>query len=337
VIDAGFIVTASWPIDTERASRMRANKSAALGSSVHLIVRPREDKDGALKTSEVGDWRDVLQVLPKRIHEWMPRLAREGVVGADAIFACLGPALEIYSRYARVEKASGEPVFLREYLENVWSVVAREALNMIFEGADATGFEEDARLTAMWLWTLSTGGNGNGTGENGEEIQASTGYVLEYDTARKIAQGLGAHLEQLTSTVEIKGDVARLLPVSERAEYLFKKEGVRATITKGKKRTDRQPSFEFMEEMKELEERESTGIITFQDTGRTVLDRLHQSMLLFASGRSEALKRFLVEEGVGQDQRFWRLAQALSALYPSTLDEKRWLDGVLARKKGLGF
>ena len=28
---------------------------------------------------------------------------------------------------------------------------------MIFEGADATGLEEDARLTAMWLWTLSTG------------------------------------------------------------------------------------------------------------------------------------------------------------------------------------
>ena len=28
---------------------------------------------------------------------------------------------------------------------------------MIFAGADATGFEEDARLTAMWLWTLSTG------------------------------------------------------------------------------------------------------------------------------------------------------------------------------------
>ena len=26
---------------------------------------------------------------------------------------------------------------------------------MIFTGADATGFEADARLTAMWLWTLS--------------------------------------------------------------------------------------------------------------------------------------------------------------------------------------
>jgi len=44
-----------------------------------------------------------------------------------------------------------------------------------------------------------------------------------------------------------------------------------------------------------------------------------------------------VDEGVGRDQRFWRLAQAFSALYPSGTDEKRWVDGVLARKKGLGF
>ena len=60
-------------------------------------------------------------------------------------------------------------------------------------------------------------------------------------------------------------------------------------------------------------------------------------MLLFGAGRSGALKRLLVDDGTGADARFWRLAQALSALYPSSTDEKRWIDGVLARKKGLGF
>ena len=69
----------------------------------------------------------------------------------------------------------------------------------------------------------------------------------------------------------------------------------------------------------------------------TVLDRVHQAMLLFAKGRSDALKRFLV----GWDQQEARvlevLAQSLSALYPPGTDEKRWVDGVLARKKGLGF
>jgi putative DNA methylase len=71
--------------------------------------------------------------------------------------------------------------------------------------------------------------------------------------------------------------------------------------------------------------------------GDTVLDRIHQAMILFAAGRGDAMKRFLVDDGGGNDERFWRLANALSALYPSGGDEKRWVDGVLARKKGLGF
>jgi adenine-specific DNA methylase len=131
LINAGWAVTASWPIDTESGNRLRAKESAALASSVHLVCRPRKKPDGPVRSDEVGDWRDVLAELPRRIHDWMPRLAGEGVVGADAIFACLGPALEIFSRYSRVEKASGEQVILREFLEHVWAAVAHEALSMI--------------------------------------------------------------------------------------------------------------------------------------------------------------------------------------------------------------
>jgi hypothetical protein len=71
--------------------------------------------------------------------------------------------------------------------------------------------------------------------------------------------------------------------------------------------------------------------------GRTTLDRVHQAMLLFGAGRSDALRRFLVEEGAGRDERYWHLAQALSALYPAGSEEKRWMDGVLVWKKRLGL
>ncbi|MGH9353906.1 MAG: DUF1156 domain-containing protein [Terriglobia bacterium] len=344
VVDAGWTITGSWPIDTEREARMAAQGQARLASSVHLVCRPRENHNGSLRTDIVGDWRDVLAELPRRIHEWMPRLASEGVVGADAIFACLGPALEIFSRYDRVEKASGEQVTLKEYLEYVWAAVAKEALNLIFAAVDATGFEEDGRLTAMWLWTLSARANGNGatagqTDSEEDEEEATkkaktSGYALEYDAARKIAQGLGAHLERLEHLVEIKGQIARLLPVSERARYLFgKDEGSAPTTRRGKPK-----QLALGDILNESEQQElGWGDGATPNGGNTVLDRVHQSMLLFQAGRSEALKRFLVDGGAGQDQRFWRLAQALSALYPAASDEKRWVDGVLARKKGLGF
>ncbi|MFZ5897962.1 MAG: DUF1156 domain-containing protein [Bacillota bacterium] len=343
MVDAGWRVTGSWPIDTEMGTRLRARDSAALASSVHLVCRPRENPDGSLRIDEIGDWRDVLNELPKRIHEWLPRLAKEGIVGADAIFACLGPALEVFSRYSRVEKASGEPVTLREYLEHVWAAVAREALSTIFTGADATGFEEDARLTAMWLWTLSAGrANGNGNpvaeetddeeGDNGKAV--SVGFVLEYDAARKIAQGLGAHLEKLAHVVQVKGETARLLRVTERTRYLFGKDQAQATTAKPKKK---KTQISLFAELEEVEEEADWGVKAAPKPGTTVLDRVHQAMILFASGRAEALKRFLVEEGAGNDARFWRLAQALSALYPPGTDEKRWVDGLLARKKSLGY
>ena len=358
---------------------MRARNSAALASSVHLVCRPRENPDGSVRTDEVGDWRDVLNELPKRMHDWMPRLAAEGVVGADAIFACLGPALEIFSRYSRVEKSDGSVVPLREYLEQVWAAVSKEALSMIFKDVDASGLEPDARLTAIWLWTLRTdpsGTNGNGSPEEeADEDQdaededrqdrpsAGGGYSIESDAARKIAQGLGANLDTLKSVVEVKGKTARLLLVSEREPFLFARPGSPQSVSrptpptgtlqttrrgKSKRPAKGQQSFGVNEEeglsSQPAMQREARADVSPHDANtpeytaaETVLDRIHQSMLLFARGRADALKRFLVDDGIGKDARFWKLAQSLSALYPPGTDEKRWVDGVLARKKGLGL
>lgn len=362
MVDAGWIITASWPIDTEMGTRLRAMNSAALASSIHLVCRPRENPDGSLCTDLIGDWRDVLQELPKRIHEWMPRLAENGVVGADAIFSCLGPALEIFSRYSNVEKPNGDRVSLHEYMEHVWAAISHEALSVVFSDADASGFEEDSRLTAIWLWTLSTSqrkdnldsrvtvalnrdaqGDDDSDSEDDEKPTSKTkssGYLLEYDTARKLAQGLGAHLDKLNAIVEIKGDTARLLPVEDRARYLFGKIEEPVAVKKKAKAKQEQPSlFDLTEDFENGSSSNEPAVRKVGEpmAGATVLDRVHQSMLLFATGRSDAMKRFLVEDGIGYDQRFWKLAQALSALYPPTSDEKRWVDGVLARKKGLGL
>lgn len=351
VVNSGWAITASWPVDTEMGYRLAAQGQSRLASSVHIVCRPRENADGTLSDA-VGEWRDVLGELPNRIHEWMPRLSQEGVVGADAIFACLGPALEIFSRYSRVEKANGEPATLREYLEHVWAAVSTEALSLIFRDADATGLEPDARLTAMWLWTLGGGkdsGNGKPTAadvteeadgddaELGAKPPKVAGYALEFDAARKIAQGLGVHLEKSESIVEIRGETARLVPVAERTGYLFGKDASTGAPASGR-RSKKPKQRKLFEELDEAEAAEAGWTeLKGPPPGSTVLDRLHQSMILFAAGRGELMKRFLVDDGVGRDARFWKLAQSLAALYPQGTDERRWVEGVLARKKGLGL
>jgi putative DNA methylase len=349
LINAGWVVTASWPIDTENASRMNAMGTASLASSVHIVCRPREAVDGAMSRDAVGQWGTVLAALQRRIHEWMPRLASEGVVGADAIFACLGPALEEFSRYSRVERSSGECVPLREYLEQVWSVVSREALSSLFRDADLSGLEPDARLTSMWLWTLKPTSPAEEVTESALDLEdreddseddeerpkekTKPGFMLEFDAARKIAQGLGARLEELAHIVEVKGNKARLFAASERATFLFGK----TEAVSNEKRVAKKRQISLFSDLDEAAKAQGWGEIGAPQPGSTTLDRVHQSMLLFGSGRGEALKRFLVEEGIGRQAQFWKLAQVLSALYPGGSDEKRWVDGVLARKKGLGF
>ena len=177
MIRGGWTITGSWPIATEMATRLRARDSAALATSVHLICRRRPED------APVGDWADVLRELPRRVADWMERLQGEGVRGADLVFACIGPALEIYSRFRAVETAEGRAVGLPEYLEKVWEVVGRAALETVLGTAEAQArngmagaLEEDARLTALFLWTMQTteaAGESAKSGDDDEEAIAA--------------------------------------------------------------------------------------------------------------------------------------------------------------------
>ena len=199
----------------------------------------------------------------------------------------------------------------------------------------------------MWLWTLAGAADDDTSGAKDSDDEENEkpakkgkktgGFSLEYDAARKIAQGLGAHIEDLKHLVELSGETARLLPVAERTSHLFGKAQAEEKL-KGRKPKKKDHQLDLFAELADEKATEETWTEkTVSKVGETTLDRIHQSMILFAANRGEALKRFLVEDGVGQDPKFWRLAQALSALYPSQTDEKRWVDGVLARKKGLGL
>ena len=123
------------------------------------------------------------------------------------MFACIGPALEIFSRYARVETPGGTEKTLAEYLEKVWEVVGRVALEQVLGSPEAQArnggagaLEEDARPTALFLWTVqATDDQTAGSGEDGEEETADEedeedtpgrkkpGFTLIYDVARRFA------------------------------------------------------------------------------------------------------------------------------------------------------
>lgn len=371
MVKGGWVITGSWPIATEMGSRLRARESAALATSVHLVCRPRT-------ADEIGDWANVLRELPNRIGDWMERLSTEGIRGADLVFACIGPAMEVYSRYSKVEDAEGRGIplggdptaaepYKRGFLAYVWETVGRTALGQILGTAEARArngaagaLEEDARLTALFLWTLQAT-NGDAAKTNDEEADEEAeaddeeesggkgakkkGFTLIYDVARRFAQPLGIHLDQWEGRIiETEKGIVRLLPVSERAEQLFGEEGASAVAD----RIEANPTGPiqttlFSEEYGAVPEIKGRGRGRKPKGARaaevsdeklasrreaTTLDRVHAAMLLQAGGRANALRALLkTEQERGPD--FLRLANALSALYPKDCEEKRLLDAML--------
>ena len=346
MIRGGWTITGSWPIATERYSRLRARDSAALATSVHLICRPRPDD------APIGDWADVLRELPIRVGDWIERLQGEGIRGADLVFACVGPALEIFSRYRAVETAEGHEVSLPEYLEKVWEVVGRAALQQVLGTSEAQArnglagaLEEDARLTALFLWTLQSTEvseeNGKKKGEDDEETVArvaSRGFSLPFDVVRRFAQPMGIDLDTWTGRViDQKKGIVRLLPVAERSRDLFGDDGAGAAadwIEIDPKAGLQMTLFPSMDSApRSLNRRRGRkaildGDAELQTLDATTLDRVHAAMLLQASGHANALRALIAaEQDRGPD--FLRLANALSALYPRGSQEKRLLDAML--------
>ncbi len=346
LLDGGWIITASWPIATELGTRPVARDTAALATSVHLICRPRPDD------ARVGDWADVLAEMQRRVRQWMPRLIDEGIRGADAIFACIGPAMESYSRHTHVETPAGRVVPLggdpeatepheRGFLAYVFEAVSREALRQVLGDAQTEGFEEDARLMALFLWTLlDTRTNGKlaapqpadeGETDSDETDEAAraakAGLTMPFDTFIRITRPMGIHYEDwLERIISIEKGVVRLIPVAERDEQLFGERTVAGeTWMPGAEQT-LLPGFDAGQGTQPVRRVISSGGARRLDSF-TMLDRLHRAMLLFAGGQTTRLKQLLEDERQ-RGRRFEQLAFALTPLYGDKTNERRWLEGV---------
>lgn len=358
LIQGGWSITGSWPIATEMGARLLARDTAALATSVHLVCRPRPENAGT------GDWAEVIRALPKRVSDWMERLQGEGVRGADLVFACIGPALEIFSRFEKVETPDGHEATLAKYLEKVWEIVGRSALEQVLgtgeAGKGAAGtVEEDARLTALFLWTLQSTDVDSVRLDDDDEEDADEdddegtstasgkpkGFSLVFDVVRRFAQPLGIDLPKWEGRViETKKGVVRLLPISERAKQLFGEDGAQVVAARLEQPVLAStnplqgmlfPDLEIAPKPRRIGRGRGTlsGVEISDDTlaasrEATTLDRVHAAMLLQAGGRTNALRALLRAEQERSNE-FFRLASSLSALYPTGSEEKRLIDAML--------
>ena len=110
VANAGFQIVGTWPMRTEQPKAMKTTKNS-LASSIVLVCRPREEN------APFVDRRTFVRELAEEMPIALDRLTRVARINpVDLAQAAIGPGMEVYSRYSKVIRVSGEPVTVREAL-----------------------------------------------------------------------------------------------------------------------------------------------------------------------------------------------------------------------------
>lgn len=158
---ARLLVTTSWPMRSEMSNRSTAQISAVLNSSVVLICRPSD-------LEADGFYDDVVPELRERIAERLGTFEGLGLHGADYFVSAVGPAFEVFGRYRRVLRLSGEEVGVDELMVLARQTVAHHAMRSLVGGERLTSLDNETLFYLSWRW-----------GYGVEDLPADEAYMLE--------------------------------------------------------------------------------------------------------------------------------------------------------------
>lgn len=96
LVDAGFTITASWPVNTEAEGSLHIKDKNAAKSTIFLVCRPRPP---VAADAEVTYWEDVEPKVVEVVRKRVAQFQEEGIGGVDLYLSCFGPALQVFSEY----------------------------------------------------------------------------------------------------------------------------------------------------------------------------------------------------------------------------------------------
>lgn len=286
IIRTGFVVDGSWPIQTEQASRMRAISSAALSSSVWLVCRKRDPLKRA------GWDTEVLKEMEINIKQRLRDFWDAGIRGPDFVWAATGPALEAYSQYPAVKKATetGALMTVDEFLRHVRRLVVDFVVGRVLIGGDTS------------------------TGDAGVSLDDVTTYYLLHrnDFGTKDAPA-GACILYAVSC----GLSERLL--ADQYEILFrgKSEAVEDAAEVGgyeaKEVDDESAGSGGQFKLRLWNQRKHRNLGVDPGNGRQVplIDQVHKVMQLWKAGDENRVNDYLDQRGLRRSGVFAQLLQAL--------------------------
>jgi putative DNA methylase len=140
LLNSGFMVTATWPVRTEFASKIGiASGDNMLASSVVLACRKRGTAAAMATRGE------FISALRNEMAPAIKTLQVENIAPVDMAQSAIGPGIGIFSRYSKVIEADGQSMTVRVALSLINEVLAE-----VLSGEESE-FDADTRFAVTWF------------------------------------------------------------------------------------------------------------------------------------------------------------------------------------------
>ena len=219
LMEAGFIITASWPINTEAEGSLHIKDKAAANSTIFLVCRPRGD---GRTDDETVYWEDVEPQVARAVRSRVEAFQEAGIAGVDLYLASFGPALEEFSRHWPLKRGTPrqKPETLRRRRQQVLFEEEWDPYAATPEDALDTARREVQRWRVNQLANLPAN----------VDLDPTTAFfvlawdtfkapVFAYDEALGLSRAVGVNLDRdvVSRLAQKKGSNLRLWDSAERA------------------------------------------------------------------------------------------------------------------------
>ncbi len=295
LMDAGFAITASWPINTEAQGSLHIKEKAAANSTIFLVCRPRSPSTNETDADMVREgsthyygeaipayWEDVEPLVARSVRSRIQGFQEAGITGVDLYLASFGPALEEFSRHWPLKRGTPRPIpaeRLRrrqpELFEEEWDPYAatpEDALDAARREVKRWRLEQLTHLRAD------------------EDLDGITAFIVlawdafkapkfSYDEALRLARAVG---------VDIENDIVGRFAEKKSSDIILWDSSRRA----------------------------AKGTLGPADGSRSMIDAIHHAANMARIRSLTAAKELLTESLVDQDPRFFASLEAVLEVLP---------------------
>ena len=129
------------------------------------------------KREKTGFYKEVRETLRQHLGTRLDSIWSEGIAGGDFFIAAIGSSIEVYGKYEKVIDDEGTPIRGDRLLEDVRRIVTEYAVKQVLHNGIAGEITPMTRFYVLWRWAYGD-------------------FRMEFDDAKKLAQGVGIILKE---------------------------------------------------------------------------------------------------------------------------------------------